>query len=181
MRQLFLVLSFFLIKQYRTNEEITASVVNVIVQDSEEMLGNMSVSKAIEEAVKRELDLVEVAPKANPPVCKIMNYGQFLYQQKKADQKNKKKQKQTEVKTIRLGFRIGEHDIDVREKQARGFLAEGDIVRVVMQFKGREMSHIDFGLDKIKDFAVRLQDVAKIDQEPKRQGYQVVMVLAQKK
>ena len=145
------------------------------------MLGEMPVGKALEEAENRDLDLVEVAPKAQPPVCKIMNYGQFLYQQKKSEQKSKKKQKQTTVKGIRLGFRIGEHDVEVKEKQARKFLEEGNLVRVAMQFRGREMSHIDFGLDKIKDFAERLEDIAKMEQEPKRQGNQVIMVLTLKK
>ena len=169
------------IKKYKTNQHIKAPIVRLIDQESGEMLGEFSAEKALEKAQKLNKDLVEVSPKAQPPVCKIMDYGQFAYQQKKTEQQHKKKQKQTEVKGIRLGFRIGEHDIEVKEKQARKFIESGNLLRVVMQFKGREMSHIELGLDKIRDFAVRLKDIAQIDQEPKRQGSQVIMILIPKK
>jgi len=168
-------------KEYRKNGEIKAQLVRVVFDDETESLGEVSLQKAREEADKLKLDLVEIAPKSVPPVCKIMDFGQFLYQQKKVTQKNKKKQKQTEVKGVRLGFRIGEHDLEVKEKQARKFIEEGNIVRVVMQFRGREMSHIDYGLEKIKHFAEALEDIVQIDQEAKKQGAQVVMILAPKK
>jgi translation initiation factor IF-3 len=155
--------------------------VYVVIAKTNETLGEMSLSEALAAADQRNLDLVEISPKITPPVCKIMDLGNFLYQQKKAMQKNKKKQKQTEVKGIRLGFRIGEHDLEVKEKQAHKFLEAGNLVRAVMQFKGREMSHIELGLDKIKLFAKALEDISYIESEPKRQGQQVVMVLAPKK
>jgi len=145
------------------------------------MLGVMPLEKAIEEAKARELDLVEVSPKAVPPVCKIINFGQFLYRQRKADQKNRQKQKQAEIKGIRLGFRIGDHDLEVKEKQARKFIEDGDLIRVVMMFKGREMSHKELGLEKIKEFAKKLEDITQVDQAPKLQGNQVVMILTPKK
>lgn len=145
------------------------------------MLGEIATSVALEKARELGLDLVEISPKAQPPVCKIIDYGQFLYQQQKAEQKSKKNQKQTEVKGIRLGFRIGEHDLEVKQNQARKFIEAGNMVRVVMQFRGREMSHMDFGLDKIKQFSVGLEDIVTVEQAPKRQGSQVIMILIPKK
>jgi len=158
-----------------------APIVRVIVSDTEEMLGEMPVKRAIEEAIKRELDLVEVAPEATPPVCKIMDLGQFFYQKKKILQKNKKKQKKTEIKTLRIGFRIGDHDLNIKEKQARKFLEEGNSVRIVMMFRGREMSHMELGVNKIKVFIEKLSDVAKIEQEAKQQGTQISAIFNPKK
>lgn len=156
-------------------------MVRLIDHKSGDMLGEVPLEKAIALAEEREIDLVEISPKAKPPVCKLMDFGQFLYQQKKTEQKSKKNQKKTEVKGIRLGFRIGEHDILVREKQARKFIEAGNMIKVVMQFRGREMSYIDLGLEKILDFAKRLEDIAIVEQEPKRQGYQVIMILSKKR
>jgi translation initiation factor IF-3 len=144
------------------------------------MLGVVSLEKALSLASLKGKDLVEVSPKANPPVCKVMNFGQFLYQQKKADQKNKKKQKKTEVKGIRLGFRIGEHDLQVKEKQARKFLENGDLIKVSMIFKGREITYLDLGEEKIKDFLVRLEDISEIEQPLKKSGHQLTIILKKK-
>ncbi len=153
----------------------------VVLHENTEMLGIMPINEALAEAERRELDLVEISPNVTPPVCKIMDFGQFRYQQKKVDQQGKKKQKQRVMKEIRIGVRIGEHDLEVKEKQARKFIENKSVVRVVMQFKGREMTHIDLGLDKIKLFALKLDDVTIVDQEPKKQGSQVVMILMPKK
>jgi len=155
--------------------------VRVVLHENTEMLGIMPINEALAEAERRELDLVEISPNVTPPVCKIMDFGQFRYQQKKVDQQGKKKQKQRVMKEIRIGVRIGEHDLEVKEKQARKFIENKSVVRVVMQFKGREMTHIDLGLDKIKLFALKLDDVTIVDQEPKKQGSQVVMILMPKK
>ncbi len=145
------------------------------------MLWVMPISQALKEAEDRKLDLVEVSPKAQPPVCKIMDFGQFLYQQKKIDQQNKKKQKKTEVKEIRLGCRIWEHDLQVREKQARKFIDGRNIVKVTMIFKWREKAYTDIGMAKVKEFADILSDVAKIDKEPVFNINKIVMTLISKK
>jgi translation initiation factor IF-3 len=146
-----------------------------------ENYGEIPLEQALSLADSYELDLVEISPQAEIPVCKIMDLGQFLYQKKKTDQKNKKNQKQTEIKGIRIGFRIGEHDFEVRQKQARKFFEQGNNVRVVMIFKGREMSYMALGLEKIEKFAAMLSDVSTIDTPPKTQGHQLVMILSPKR
>ncbi len=130
------------------------------------MLWIMPTSKALKEAEDRKLDLVEVSPKAKPPVCKIMDFWQFLYQQKKAEKMNKKKQKKTEVKEIRLWCRIWDHDLQVREKQARKFIESKNIVKVTMIFKWREKAYTDIWMKKVKEFAAILSDITKIDKQP---------------
>lgn len=148
-----------------------------MVVDGQEMLGEMTVEEALAIAKKKELDLVEVSPMSSPPVCKLMDFGTYLYSQKKKDKKQKKAQKQTETKTIRLSIRTGLHDMEVKAKQARKFLDARSILKVVIIFKGREMAHGDLGFGKMDEFYKMLEDVAKIDQSPKRQGYQMTMIL----
>jgi translation initiation factor IF-3 len=141
----------------------------------------MGLQKASELAMSKEMDLVEVAPKAVPPVCKIMDYGKYLYHQDKLERKQKKMQKRGEVKGIRLGFKTGEHDIDVRVDQARKFLEDRNLVKVVMMFKGREVMYIDMGMGKLKSFYEKLSDIAEVEQMPKRQGNSLLMILTPKK
>ena len=141
------------------------------------MLGEMTVAEAIEIAKKKEMDLVEVSPMSSPPVCKIMDFGTYLYSQKKKDKKQKKAQKQTETKTIRLSIRTGIHDMEIKAKQARKFLGNRSILKVVIIFKGREMAHGDLGFVKMEEFHKMLEDVAVIEQHPKRQGYQMTMIM----
>lgn len=137
----------------------------------------MTTEEAIRRAKEQELDLVEVSPTTSPPVCKIMDFGTYLYNQKKKDKKQKKAQKQTETKTIRLSIRTGAHDMEVKAKQARKFLGERNNLKVVIIFKGREMAHGDLGFVKMNEFHKLLEDVATIEQDPKRQGYQMTMIL----
>jgi len=141
----------------------------------------MGLQKASELAMSKEMDLVEVAPKAVPPVCKIMDYGKYLYHQDKLERKQKKMQKRGEVKGIRLGFKTGEHDIDVIVDQARKFLEDRNLVKVVMMFKGREVMYIDMGMGKLKSFYEKLSDIAEVEQMPKRQGNSLLMILTPKK
>lgn len=141
----------------------------------------MGIEKALAMAHEAELDLVEVAPKANPPVCKIMDYGKYLYHQDKLDRKQKKMQKKTEIKGLRIGFKTGEHDIDVRVNQAREFLADRNLVKVTMIFKGREAMYSDLGRDKIMKFYEKLKDVADMEDGPKRQGNTLMLILTPKK
>ena len=153
----------------------------VIINQDDQNLGEMTVEQAVIKAESLSLDLVEVSPKARPPVCRILDFGQFRFEQKKSAQNNKKSQKQTKVKNIKLSFRIGEHDLGVKEKQVRRFIEAGHLVKVVMQFRGREMTHIDVGLDKIKVFMNSLEDVVQVDQAPKKQGNQIGMLIAPKR
>jgi len=128
-------------------------------------------------AQERELDLVEVAPLAKPPVCKILDYGKFLYRQNKIEQKHKKMQKKSEMKVIRLSLRIDEHDLDVKANRSREFLDDGNSVKVTLMFKGREAAHEDLGMQKINSFLERIKDVATVEAPAKRQGNSINMVL----
>jgi translation initiation factor IF-3 len=145
--------------------------------EGSEMIGEMDTEEALKRAKDKGLDLVEVSPMSSPPVCKIMDFGTYLYSQKKKEKKQKKGQKQTETKTIRLSIRTGIHDLEIKAKQARKFLEDRNIVKVVVLFKGREMAHGDLGFAKMDEFYKMIEDAAVIEQEPKRQGYQMTMIL----
>jgi len=162
-------------KRLRVNEAIKSP--KVLLVDGSEMVGEMTPEEALKRAQAKGLDLVEVSPMSSPPVCKIMDFGTYLYNQKKKDKKQKKGQKQTETKTIRLSIRTGTHDLEIKAKQAKKFLEDRNIVKVVVLFKGREMAHGDLGFAKMDEFFKILEDVAVIEQQPKRQGYQMTMIL----
>ena len=127
---------------------------------------------------EQEVDLVEVAPNAQPPVCKLMDYGKYMYRQQKMERKHKAQQKQTEVKGIRISLRTGVHDLEVKAKQAKKFLAERNMVKVVLMFRGREAAHLNIGRDKLEQLYEMVKDVAKIEDPAKRQGKQLIMMLA---
>lgn len=145
--------------------------------DKDDVVGEITPAEGIKLAKERELDLVEVSPMSSPPVCKIMDFGNYLYNQKKKDKKQKKAHKQTETKGVRLSIRTGMHDMEVKAKQARKFLEERHIIKVVIIFKGREMAHGDLGYAKMAEFFKLLEDIAIIEQKPKRQGYQMTMII----
>lgn len=160
-------------KRFRANEQINAREVFLIDEDGNK-LGNMSTQEARRMAQEKELDLVEVNPLGNPPVAKIMDYGQFKYEQDKLAQKQKSKQKKIEIKGIRLSPRISEHDLEMRQDQAKKFLSKGDKLKVELILKGREKQHTDRALQLMKDFVagietdlgsqiVREQDLTKQD------------------
>jgi len=138
----------------------------------------MGIQKAREMAKEQGVDLVEVSPNAKPPVCRLMDYGKYLYRQKKQDQKHKSKQKKNEVKGIRLSLRTDVHDIEVKVKRARKFLEQGNSIKVALIFRGREITHFDLAVDKMLIIKEALKDIAKCDQEPKRQGYNLFMILS---
>ena len=123
------------------------------------------------------MDLLEVAPLAKPPVCKILDYGKFLYRQNKIEQKHKRMQKKTEMKTIRLSLRIDEHDLEVKAKRTKEFLEDGNSVKVSLMFKGREAAHENLGMEKIKAFLEKVKEVAAIESPAKKQGNSINMVL----
>lgn len=137
----------------------------------------MAIEDAIAKAQAKNIDLVEVSPNTNPPVCKLMDYGKYQYKQKKIDQKHKKMQKQTEVKGIRMGFRTDSHDIEVKRKQAEKFLKARNMVKVALIFRGRELAHINLAKDKLLKFAEELSDIANMEEPPKRQGNNLIMIL----
>lgn len=129
-------------------------------------------------AAERETDLVEVSPNTNPPVCKLMDYGKYLYRQSKIEQKHKKMQKKVEVKGVRLSLRTGDHDLMVKAKKAKEFIEERNLVKVQLIFRGRENVHEDIARDKLNKFAEALKDITKIEEHPKRQGNTLIMILA---
>ncbi len=149
-----------------------------LVDDEGGQLGIMATEKALAMAKEKDTDLVEVSPNANPPVCKLMDFGKYSYKQKKIDQKHRKMQKQSEVKGVRVGFRTDSHDMEVKRKMAEKFLKARNIVKVSLIFKGRELAHADLAIEKLKKFAETLEDIAHVDEGPKRQGNNLIMILS---
>lgn len=137
-------------KEFRVNEKIMSPEL-MVIDENGVSLGNLSRDAALAEAKRRELDLVEVSPKANPPIAKFIDYGSFKYQKEKQERKAKAKQKVVETKTIKLSPRIGQHDAEIRADQAVKFLLEGDKVRIELQLRGRENQHADLAKSNIKD------------------------------
>ncbi|MCA3640463.1 MAG: translation initiation factor IF-3 [Methylobacterium sp.] len=163
----------------RINRDIRVREVQVIDADGSNK-GVLNVFDAIQIAEEQGLDLVEVAPNATPPVCKIMDYGRFRFQEQKKAAEARKKQKVIEIKEIKLRPAIDDHDYGVKMKAMKGFFDEGNKVKITLRFRGREMAHQDIGmkvLDRVKQDIV---DIAKVEQEPSFEGRQVVMVLAPK-
>lgn len=167
-------------KRLRINEAIKSPTVRLIGAEGEQ-LGIMGTDKARSIALESGLDLAEVAPNVNPPVCKVMDYGKYQYHQKKVDTKHRKTQKKTEVKGVRMGFKTGDHDIKVKAKQAEKFLAAGNAVKVSLIFRGRESMFKDLATEKMKKFHEILEDVAVLESEPKKQGNTLIMILNPKK
>jgi translation initiation factor IF-3 len=163
--------------QHRINEMIRISQVRVVSAEGEQ-LGVMSTSEAIAQARAGGLDLVEVAPDAKPPVCRIMDYGKFKYQQKK--RQTKQVVHRTKIKQLRLRPKTGDHDVQVRLKQARDFLVHKDKVQIFVMFRGRELAHIEEGQKLIEHMIEQLEDVAKVEAPPKRMEKRVMCTLAPK-
>lgn len=153
--------------RYRVNEYIRIPVVFVIDEQGKQ-LGEMSNTKALETARERELDLVEVAPNAKPPVCKITNYGKFQYSQSKQDRLSKAKQKKTGTKGIRLGMRTDKHDLDFKKKQAEKFLSKGHKVKIELRLRGREKAHQNLAVESIRNFVKIIDIPYKIEDDIKR-------------
>ena len=143
-------------------------------------MGVMRTADAIAEADAQGLDLVEVSPNTNPPVCKILDYGKFKYEAQKKKNEAKKKQKIIEVKEIKLRPNIDEHDYQVKMRNVQKFLDEGDKVKVTMRFRGREMAHQELGVNVLNRVRDDTEEVAKIEAFPKLEGRQMIMVIAPK-
>ena len=172
---LFLTL-FSISKHLRVNRQITSPMVRLI-DEEENQLGLKSLEEALRIAQENETDLVEVAPQAKPPVCKLLDYGKYLYRQRKIEQKHKRMQKQAEMKGIRLSFRIDKHDLDTKIRQAKEFLEDRNSVKVALVFKGREASHADLAKEKLIYFSDSLKEIAQVEEPPKKQGNTMFMVL----
>lgn len=140
-------------------------------------LGILSLSEALRKAQEAGLDLVEVSPNANPPVCKIIDWGKYNYQKTKQLQKSKKKQKSLDIKQIRMGLKIDDHDLDVKLRKVRSFLESGHKVKITLFFRGREMAHKELGYKLVDDIMKKLEDIAIIDQEPQMTGKHLNLVI----
>ncbi|MCL4440581.1 MAG: translation initiation factor IF-3 [Firmicutes bacterium] len=161
------------------NEEIRAREVRVVDADNNQ-LGIMPVKEALRIAEERQLDLVEVAPQAKPPVCRIMDFGKFKYEQSKREKDAKKKQRIIQVKEVKLRPRIEDHDYTVKAKNAERFLKDGDKVKVTIMFRGREIVHTDLGKKLLDRLAQDLKDLCTVERQPKLEGKNMIMILASK-
>lgn len=162
------------------NEQIRDKEVRVIGENNEQ-LGIMSAKEALKLAEEAELDLVKIAPTAQPPVCRIVDYGKFKYEQLRKEKDAKKKQKTIEIKEIRLSPNIDTNDLNTKTNAARKFLTKGDRVKVTLRFRGREMAHMNNSKHILDDFAENLADIAIVEKAPKVEGRSMTMFLAQKK
>ena len=167
----------FLIKELTINEDIRAKEIRLI-SDTGEQLGVLSLEDALNKAFEQSLDLVMMSPDAKPPVCKIMDYGKYRFEQSKREKEAKKKQNVIEIKEVRLSPAIEEHDINVRIRNAQKFLKLGNKVKVSIRFKGRQMAHTKLGFDVMNDFAKRLEGECIVETRPKLDGRNMMMVLS---
>lgn len=162
------------------NEQIRDKEVRVIGEDGEQ-LGVMSAREALQLAEEAGVDLVKIAPTAKPPVCKIVDYGKFKYEQTRREKEAKKKQKVIDIKEIRLSPNIDTNDLNTKVNAARKFLSKGDRVKVTLRFRGREMAHMASSKHILDDFAQALADVCVIEKAPKVEGRSMTMFLTEKR
>ncbi|HLT56339.1 MAG TPA: translation initiation factor IF-3 [Bacillota bacterium] len=159
------------------NEKIRAREVRLIDSNGEQ-LGVKSRQEALEIAQKRNLDLVLVAPNAKPPVCRIMDYGKYRYEQQKKEKEARKKQKVINIKEVRFTPGIGDHDFETKLKNARKFLEKGDKLKASVRFRGRAITHKELGQDVLNRLAEELKDIAVVETKPKMEGRNMFMMLA---
>lgn len=164
---------------HQINEEIRDKEIRLI-SDSGEQMGVMSAAAALQIAEERDLDLVKIAPGSNPPVCKLMDYGKYRFEQSKRDKEAKKNQRVIEVKEIRMSPSIGDNDFNVKLRNGQKFLADGDRVKVSVRFRGREMAHTNLGEELLKRFADACSEIAAVDKNPKLEGRNMAMFLSPK-
>ncbi len=164
-------------QRVRVNDQIRISPVRLVGEDGEQ-IGIVSIEEARERAEERGLDLVEVAPDARPPVCKLMDYGKFKYEEARRAREAKKKQRVMQVKEVKFRPGIEDHDYEFKLRHARRFLEEGDKVKVTMMFRGRQMAHPELGLEVLERLANDVSDMGRVEGRPAREGRTMVMVLA---
>lgn len=165
--------------EHQINEEIRDKELRVIGADGSQ-LGIMTSSDALALAEEKDLDLVKIAPNAVPPVCKIMDYGKYRFEQSKREKEARKNQRVIEVKEIRMSPSIGENDFLVKLKNGQKFLADGDRVKVTVRFRGREMAHTNIGEELLRDFAAKCAELANLDKQPKLEGRNMSIFLSPK-
>ena len=163
----------------RVNEKITAPTVLVIDAEGEKR-GEMNVDAALELAAEAGLDLVEVSPNTKPPVCKLLDYGKYKYQAQKKANEARKKQKVIDIKEIKMRPNIDTHDYEVKMRSMQRFFGDGDKVKVTLRFRGREMAHPELGRALLERVKADIEEIAKVEMEPKMEGRQMMMVLAPK-
>ena len=161
------------------NEDITAPTVRTVGPDGE-MIGVLPIREAIAKAVEYGLDLIEISPNAEPPVCKVMDYGKFKYELQKRLNEARKKQKVIEIKEIKMRPGIDSHDYEVKMRSVRRFLDEGDKVKMTIRFRGREMAHMDLGAKVLDRVRADVDAIAKVEQFPRTEGRMMTMVIAPK-
>ncbi len=166
-------------QELQVNEEIRDKEIRVIDADGNQ-LGIMSAAQALEKAASKNLDLVKIAPQATPPVCKIMDYGKYRFEQAKREKEARKNQHIMDIKEIRLSLNIDTHDFETKLKHAAKFIAGGDKVKVSIRFRGREMGHPEIGLETMSRFAEACQEFAVVEKPAKLEGRTMLMFLAPK-
>lgn len=169
-----------IISELMINEQIRDREIRLIGEDGEQ-LGIMSARDAMKLAREANLDLVKIAPTAKPPVCKIIDYGKYRYEQARKEKEPRKKQKTIEVKEVRLSPNIDTNDLNTKVNQARKFVSSGNKVKVAVRFRGRELAHTAVGKTILEDFAQKLSDIAVIDKPAKLEGKSMVMFLVEKR
>ena len=162
------------------NGQIRDKEVRVIAENGDQ-LGVMPVKEAMKLAQEAELDLVKIAPKAQPPVCKIIDYGKYRYEMARKEKEARKKQKTVEIKEVRLSPNIESNDLNTKINAARKFITKGDKVKVSLRFRGREMAHVQNSKHILDDFAEALSEIATVEKAPKMEGRSMTMVLAEKR
>ena len=164
---------------HQINEEILDKEVRLIGAEGEQ-LGIMSSEAALQIAIEKDMDLVKIAPGSNPPVCKIMDYGKYRFEQTKKEKEAKKNQRVIEIKEIRMSPGIDTNDFNTKLKNGQKFLADGDRVKVSVRFRGHEMAHTEIGAQLLKDFAAKCAEIANMDKAPKLEGRNMSMFLSPK-
>ena len=170
---------FYIKQELPINGQIKAKEVQLI-SDNGEKLGMLPSARALEIAEEKKLDLVLVSPNAQVPVCKIMNYGKYKFEQAKKEKEAKKKQKIQETKELRITPNIEEHDFGFKAKNAKKFIEDGNKVKITVRFRGRELNNVKMGENVLNDFAKELEDVAVVEKAPKLEGKNMFIILAKK-
>ena len=170
---------FYIKQELPINGQIKAKEVQLI-SDNGEKLGMLPIARALEIAEEKKLDLVLVSPNAQVPVCKIMNYWKYKFEQAKKEKEAKKKQKIQETKELRITPNIEEHDFGFKAKNAKKFIEDGNKVKITVRFRGRELNNIKMGENVLNDFAKELEDVAVVEKAPKLEGKNMFIILAKK-
>jgi len=170
---------FYIKQELPVNEQIKAKEVQLI-DDEGNKRGKMQLQEALNIAYEKKLDLVLVAPNSNPPVCKIMNYGKYKFEQSKKEKEARKKQKIAEIKEIRITPNIEQHDFEFKAKNARKFIEEGNKVKITVRFRGRELNYVKLGEETLNKFIEALSDISAIEKKPLLEGKNMFIILAKK-